>query len=206
MVERPAGIEPVFSVWKTDVSAESTTTAWHFVRRPYGARTRDLLAENQVSCQLAPTAHGAGGDRGRAPAHPPTCPPPDLNGVLGGLHSRALPVTPGGHRYVEKRGLEPLASDLPRRRSPSRATSPRSGTGVSNPVSLAPKASGSAVSLVPEVLPPGRPVQAPAGVSLMPSTVELRIISAAGRGRGENAGATGLEPAIFGFGDRCSTS
>lgn len=89
------------------------------LRRPYGARTRNLLAENQVSCQLAPTAHGAGGIAVARPRSPPTCPPPGLERSPRGLHSRALPVTPGGHRYVEKRGLEPLTCGLPDRCSAS---------------------------------------------------------------------------------------
>ncbi len=54
-----------------------------------------------------------------------------------------------------------------------------SGTAESNRVSLAPKASGSASSLVPEA----RPARTPAGIVLMPSTVELRSIDAAGHGR-----------------------
>lgn len=53
--------------------------AFH-LRRPYGARTRNLLAENQVSCQLAPTAHGAGGNRGREPTIAANVPSP---GALG---------------------------------------------------------------------------------------------------------------------------
>lgn len=31
--------------------------SYYRMSRPYEARTRNLLAENQVSCQLAPTAH-----------------------------------------------------------------------------------------------------------------------------------------------------
>ena len=54
--ERPAGIEPALSVWKTAVSAESTTTALA-TRRPCGVRTRNLSAENRASHQLAPTVH-----------------------------------------------------------------------------------------------------------------------------------------------------
>lgn len=89
--------------------------AFH-LRRPYGARTRNLLAENQVSCQLAPTAHGTGGNRGREPTIAVNVPSP---GALGGLHFRAPPVTPGGHGCVEKKGFEPSTSGLPNRRSPS---------------------------------------------------------------------------------------
>lgn len=66
-------------------------------------------------------------------------------------------------------------------------------------MSLAPKASGSAVSLVPEVMPPAGPAQAPAGVLLMPSTVKLRICNAAGRSRDEKQGRqdSNLRPSVL---------
>src|SRR6266511_3159015 len=60
------------------------------------------------------------------------------------------------------------------------------------------------VSLAPDDPRPGDHVGAPDPGSRMPSTVELPTTVAAGRGRGL-AGATGVEPATTGFGNRRSS-
>lgn len=101
------------------------------LRRPYGARTRNLLAENQVSCHLAPTAHRATPVRHR--------------------------LRPEGTDAWSRRDSNPRPPVCRTGALPAELQPHVSGTGVSNPVSLAPKASGSAVSLVPEVVPPAGP-------------------------------------------------
>lgn len=73
------------------------------LRRPYGARTRNLLAENQVSCQLAPTAHGAGGDRGRAPTIAANVPSPRTRTESSGT---SLPCATSYARRASVRGEE----------------------------------------------------------------------------------------------------
>lgn len=73
------------------------------------------------------------------------------------------------------------------------------------PVSLAPKASGSAISLVPEVMPPAGPYRCRPG-SCYAIHCGVENLQRRRPQPGREAGATGLEPATFGFGDRCSTS
>ena len=80
------------------------------VRGPCGTRTRDLLVESQVSIPTAPTVHGAGAGRDPDPGGSgANVPSPRLERSPRGLHSRALPVTPGGQASDPWRppGVEP---------------------------------------------------------------------------------------------------
>ncbi len=123
-------------------------------------------------------------------------------GVITDDTGAATTTTPTGLRNGEVGGAGGTRTLGLRRATPTLyqlSYNPMPGTGVSNPVSLAPKASGSAVSLVPEVMPPGRPAQAPAGDLALPSTVELRICDAAGHSRGEKQGRqdSNLQPPVL---------
>ena len=74
--------------------------------RPYRDRTGVLLIESQASVPLL-----------RRPKIVRVCPSPASNRDPPGFQPGALPPELGGQGCVEQRGLEPLASGLPNRRS-----------------------------------------------------------------------------------------
>jgi hypothetical protein len=87
-----AGIEPAFPL----IQSQGARPAEHLgpaVRRPYGARTRDLLTENQVSCQLAPTVH-------EARASPGSRMPSTVE--LSTHNEKAAPSLAGGRRQRDR--------------------------------------------------------------------------------------------------------
>ncbi len=160
------------------------------VRRPCRARTDDLLAENQVS--FADSSNGpwsrqrAGSLARRVPCRRA---PPLTRTDSSGLHCRALPVRAGGLIAWRRRDSNPPRPPVcPMVRD--RGVEPRVSRSQSERVSRLPRPGGGA---------PGRPMQAPAGVLLMPSTVKLRICDASGRGRDEKQGRqdSNLRPSVL---------